>query len=173
MADSSSPSDAALLERAQRLANDAIHAVALQRRRIGSTEPEDDTFVMRWWADLQFMIVALRRLRRAAELASRNTTAGPEVRAALTAFDAALPSIKTMRNVGEHIDSYALDSPRRHDKAIDRRQLEVGEWDGTTFRWLRQRDGRCHKLNTTEALAAAERLYDALRRAALPRADVS
>lgn len=146
------------------MANDAIHGVALQCRRLGSTEPEDDTFVMRWWTDLQFMIVALRRLRRAAELAARSTSAAHDVRAALTAFDAALPSLKTMRNVGEHIDSYALDSPRRHGKSIDRRQLEVGEWDGTTFRWLRQRDGRYHELNTSVALAAAERLYDAVRR---------
>jgi hypothetical protein len=48
-----------------------MFTVALQRRRIRSKEPEDDVFVMRWWADLQFYIVALRRLRRAAELASR------------------------------------------------------------------------------------------------------
>ena len=76
--------------------------------------------------------------------------------------------LATMRNIGEHFDSYALDSPGRHDKWIDRRQLEVGEWDGTTFRWLRQRDGRYHELNTNDALAAAERLYDAVRRTALP-----
>ena len=123
---------------------------------------------MRWWTDLQFMIVALRRLRRAAELATRSTPAAHQVRAALAAFDAALPSLKTIRNIGEHFDSYALDSPGRHDKWIDRRQLEVGEWDGTTFRWLRQRDGRYHELNTNDALAAAERLYDAVRRTALP-----
>lgn len=55
---------------------------------------------MRWWTDLQFMIVALRRLRRAAELATRSTPAAHQVRAALAAFDAALPSLKTLRNIG-------------------------------------------------------------------------
>jgi hypothetical protein len=48
-----------------------MFTVALQRRRTRSNEPEDEGFVMRWWADLHFFIVALRRLRRAAELASR------------------------------------------------------------------------------------------------------
>lgn len=145
--------------------NDAVHAVALQHRRLRSTEPEDDTFVMRFWTDLQFFIVSLRRLRRAAELATRSDTAAQDVRAALDAFDAAVPSLKTMRNIGEHVDSYALDSPQRHDKSIDRRQLEVGEWDGTTFRWLRKRDGSYHALDTDVALASAGSLYDAVRRA--------
>ena len=65
------PSDAAILERARSLATEAISTVALQRRRPRSTEPEDGVFVFRWWADLQFLIVALRRLRRAAQLAAR------------------------------------------------------------------------------------------------------
>jgi hypothetical protein len=47
------PSPGASLERARRLANVELHAIALQRRRLATEEPEDERFVMRWWADLQ------------------------------------------------------------------------------------------------------------------------
>src|SRR5271167_2115064 len=61
-------------ERAHSLAYDAVRAVALQCRRLHRRGPEDDTFVFRWWADLQFFIVVLRRLRRAAQVAAEATT---------------------------------------------------------------------------------------------------
>lgn len=157
--------DAALLGRACRIANEAVHAVALQHRRLRSAEPEDNTFVMRWWADLQFLIVALRRLRRAGELAAHSPAATAVIQDALKDFDQALPSLATMRNIGEHLDAYALDSPKRHDKSIDRRQLEVGSWDGTTLHWLVKQDGSDHELDIDVALSAAGRFYDALRRA--------
>lgn len=64
-----------MLERARSLANEATFTVALQRRRVRSKEPEDDAFVVRWWADRQLFIVALRRLRRAAEFATCATSA--------------------------------------------------------------------------------------------------
>ncbi len=64
------PSPAATIERAHSLANEAIHMVALQRRRLQSEEPEDEIFVFRRWADFQFFIVSLRRLRQAALLAA-------------------------------------------------------------------------------------------------------
>ena len=102
--ETSGPSKAAILERARSLANEAMFTVALQRRRIRTDEPEDDVFVMRWWADLQFFIVALRRLRRAAELASRVEPVKDIVILALHSFDDALPQLAVMRNVGEHIE---------------------------------------------------------------------
>ena len=129
----SGPSHAAILERARSLCNEARYTVALQFRRLGCVEPEDAQFIFRWWADLQFLVVALRRMRRAAELCSR---AAPEVRAAIADFDRALPCLAKMRNVGEHIDAYALDDPKRHDHSIDRKQLQVGTWNGIVFQWL-------------------------------------
>jgi len=152
------PSDAATLERCCRLVNIELHAVALQHRRLCSVEPEDKQFVMQWWTDLGFLMVALLRLRRAAGVLLETTYTSDETRSALAAFDAATPSLRLMRNVGEHADIYAIDSPNRHVKTIDRRQLEVGEWDGTTFRWLRE------QLNIDIALAAAEELYGVLRK---------
>jgi hypothetical protein len=39
-----------------------------------------------------------------------------------------------MRNVGEHIDEYAVEAGR--DREVDRRQLQIGSFDGTTFTWV-------------------------------------
>lgn len=152
------PTDAAVLERAYSLINEALHAVALQRRRVRSSEPEDNDFVSRYWVDLQFLIVALRRLRRAAELASHVPAVKEKLVTALKRFDDDIPGLKTMRNVGEHIDAYALDDDKRHHKNISRKSLQVGSWDGTTYEWLDM------KLNVDDALQAAVELYQTVRR---------
>lgn len=154
-----SPSDAVTMERARSLANEAMFTVALQRRRVRSNEPEDDVFVMRSWADLQFFIVALRRLRRAAELAGLVTWAKDSLALALRNFDHALPQLSVMRNVGEHIDDYAVDSSKRRHKDVDRCSLQVGSWDGT-YQWLGK------SLNIDVAHKAAFTLFAAISAAA-------
>ncbi|MGA9760972.1 MAG: hypothetical protein WBQ14_00910 [Gaiellaceae bacterium] len=93
--------------------------IALQARRLGSKEPEDGTFIFRWWADL-------------------------------------------------HIDSYAIDHPKRHHTEVDRRQLQVGTWDGEIFTWLADKNKLPLQLNVNDAKAAAERLYSAVRELARP-----
>ncbi len=119
--------NAAVIERTFSFVNEAMFTIALQHRRLRSSEPEDAVFVSRRWADLQFLIVAICRLRRATNIAARV----PAFKAALSLpmkhFDDALPALKTMRDIGEHIDDYALDLERRHRKEIDRRQLQVGQ----------------------------------------------
>lgn len=153
------PSDAATLERAYSLVNEAMKTVALQMRRARSSEPEDQTFAFRWWADLQFLMVALRRLRRAAELAATIPTVTKEITDALQKFDKSLPSLRVLRNVGEHIDAYAVDNEKRHHKDVTRYQLQVGKWDGTTYEWLD------NKLNVDQAHEAAFQLHQAVRNA--------
>ena len=150
------PSDAAILERACSFANEAMWAVALQRRRLHSKEPEDDAF-FRIWTDLRFFIVSLRRVRRAAHLAAAVGVVADDILSALRRFDDAVPSLTLMRNVAEHFDDYAVDSPRRRHKAADRRQLQVQSWNGTTFRWLGE------SLNVDVAHDAAFELYSTLR----------
>jgi len=82
-----------------------------------------------------------------------------DVKFALHKFDQALPYLLRLRNVGEHIDEYALDSESRHDKTVNRKELQVGNWDGTVYEWLGIR------LNVHDALIAAEELYRALQSA--------
>lgn len=154
------PPDAVILERALSFATEAVYTVALQRRRLRSQEPEDDRFVLRLWADLQMLIIMLRRLRRAAELAKQVPTVRDSIHRALAEFDQALPTLTKMRDVGEHIEDYALD--QGHDETVSRRTLQVGSWNGTTLEWLGG------SLDVDAAMRAAEELYRAIQAAARP-----
>jgi hypothetical protein len=58
-----------------------------------------------------------------------------------------------MRNVGEHVDAYAVNDLKRHDRSVDAGQLQAGLFDGTVYTWLGE------SLNIDTALGAAEKLY--------------
>lgn len=151
------PPDAVILERAKSLCNEACFTVALQKRRLQSAEPEDGVFIFRWWADFQFLIVALYRLRRAAELAKKVSGVRKVMKRAISEFDKSLPNLRKMRDVGEHIDAYAIDAQTRHHEGVNRRQLQVGSWDGRVFRWLE------HELDIHIAQKAASKLFQAVK----------
>jgi hypothetical protein len=150
------PSPEATIERAFSMANETMFTIAMQCRRLRSAEPDDQQFPLRWWADLQFLIIALRRLKLAAHVArkARSVCIDADIRV----FESALPGLKTMRDTGEHVDEYAVDSSKRKNKAISRRRLHVGSWDGTTFTWLGG------ELNVESGRLAAEQLFAAIRR---------
>lgn len=126
-------------------------------RRLKSEEPEDAIFVLRWWADLQFLIVMLRRLRRSASIAAFV----PPIADALAEFDRSLPGLAQMRNVGEHIDAYAMNDPKRHHQDVDSSGLQVGSWGYPVYSWLG------HNLNVDEAVKAADQLFIAVKSAAI------
>lgn len=153
----SKPSTEATYERARRLANVAIWSVDLQCRRLRTTEPEDATFVLRRWADFDFLVVSLTRLRRAAELAARVPELHPLLPDAIEQFDRALPDLKTMRDVAEHIDDYAVD--QGHKPSIARQSLEVSTLadDGPTLQWLGT------TLHAGDALRASHDLFEAIQ----------
>ncbi len=151
------PKAAATYERARRLANVAMWSVQLQYRRLRGAEPEDADLVLRKWADFDFLVVALTRLRRAAWLASQVPEVESSLLAAIEAFDSTLPGLKRFRNVAEHIDDYALD--RGREQSVRRQSLEVSSFDGEgpTLHWLGS------TLNATEALKASQRLFVAIK----------
>jgi hypothetical protein len=122
-------------------------------------EPEDGNFVLRRWADFDFLIVALTRLRQAARLAAKVPQLQASLDTALVQFDEALPNLKKMRDVAEHIDDYALDEGRQ--KAVARQSLEVStmEADGPTLCWLQAR------LNARDASQASRALFTAVKEA--------
>lgn len=151
------PSDAATYERARRLANLAMWTVALQRRRLKTDEPEDAEFLFRRWADFQFLIIALTRLRRAALLAAKVPALIKAMQDALTNFDAALPKLKRMRDIAEHFDDYALEKGR--DSGVSRDSLEVGVIGNSVFQWLG------HELNADAAVSAAHQLFNDVQQA--------
>lgn len=151
------PSTLATFERAYRLSNIAIHAVALQVRRLRSTEPEDATFILRKWSDFDYLIVSLTRLRRSVQLACELPDVKAELESALNAFDRRLPGLKQVRDTAEHIDEYSRDQGR--NKSISRTALESSLLSsrGPTLNWLGAR------MNATIALRTAECLFLALQ----------
>ncbi|MBK3816463.1 MULTISPECIES: hypothetical protein [Paraburkholderia] len=98
----------------------SLLTVALQHRRLQTTEPEDAAFVFRWWSDLQFLVVALRRLRRAAAIGVRVPSVSERTKCAIDSFDRLLPDLAKMRNIGEHVDEYAVDAPKRRYADVER-----------------------------------------------------
>ncbi len=62
-----------------------------------------------------------------------------------------------MRDIGEHVEDYAVDDTKRHVKTISRGQLHVGSWDGTVFQWLG------YTLDIDNAKQAAEDLFLAIK----------
>jgi hypothetical protein len=149
----------ATYERARRLGNLAMWSVDLQCRRLRSTEPEDEAFLFRKWADFGFLVVALTRLRRAASLAAECPEIRSVIEPAIRQFDCAVPDRKRMRDVAEHIDDYALD--RGRSRSVAHHSLEVSSLndDGPTLEWLEAR------LNAEEALRAAQELFCAIQEA--------
>lgn len=154
------PTSEATYERARRRANIAVWTIHLQCRRLTSVEPEDSDFLFRKWADFEFLVVALSRLRRAAALAARVPEIASRLTSAIARFDSSLPHLKTMRDVAEHFDDYALDRGRKSE--IHRQQLEVSgmSMDGATLEWLGG------SLNIEQASAASDSLFAEIKEAA-------
>jgi hypothetical protein len=148
------PADDVVLKRGLSFAYEALQAadIQLQRAREPATSKPGGAF--QWWIDLQLFIVALRRLRRAAELMSRVDEYRTEILDAISRFDSSVPNVGLFRDVGEHIDDYSLG--QGFNEAVGWRQLQVGEWDGNVFRWLDL------NLNADEALVAARLLVSEL-----------
>ena len=137
------------------LASEAMFTVELQRRRAKGMEPEDDTFANRWWIDLQFLIVALYRLRRVARLAENVPSVRATIAAAGATFDQRLPTLTNMRHVMEHFDDYALDVGR--NVKVSRHDLQVGTWDGKVWQW-----SQIGQVDVDDAFDAAKVLYKAI-----------
>jgi len=79
--------------------------VYLQYQRLSRMEPEDEQLPMRWWADLEFFLVALGRLERSAANALSVPAVRSQMEPALKVFRKGLPAIRMLRDVGEHIDA--------------------------------------------------------------------
>ncbi len=125
-----------ILYRAMIRANRAMFTIQMQVRRIGSSEPEDSSFLGRRIADFEFLVVAATRLRRAGNLAKKAKETNGTIANALSAFDNALPELKKLRDIAEHIDEYSVDDG--WDKSIERQYLEnfAVTNGGKTFTWL-------------------------------------
>ena len=57
--------------RARRLANTLVWTIDLQVHRLKSEESKDKEFVFRKWADFEFLVITLIRLRKVANLITK------------------------------------------------------------------------------------------------------
>jgi hypothetical protein len=148
--DAAMPSPETILDRALAFALEGLQAAEVQLERARQEVSSGPGGAFLWWIDLQFFIVALRRLRQAAELALRVPVQRAAMQQAIKAFDEALPDLLLLRNVGEHIDEYAVGDG--FDSSVKWQQLQVGGWDGSTFEWLGT------ALNADRAIEAGKKL---------------
>lgn len=118
-----------LWEEAKSLANIACWAIELQVERLQREEPEIDDFVLQNVVDFHFLVTAISRLRRAADLACKAVDISDQIRD----FDKAVDGWRKMRNALEHIDDYWRHEGR--DKSIEPGALPVFEF-GPVIRWL-------------------------------------
>lgn len=113
--------------------------------------------------DVFGLILALFRLRLAAQLTARIGDSGTRIEPELKKFDAEIPDVKKLRNVAMHFDEYALGTLNRRNKIGDPPRYVSTEdlWevitDDQSATWLGVR------LNYSEVDLAARNLYDAVQ----------
>jgi len=151
-----SQSNSAIIARTLSYCNESMKTILLQCRRLQSEEPEDSEFIFRKWADLRFLVLSLDRLKKSAIIAKNIPEISAQVEDALKIYCKSLPMLRKFRNVGEHIEDYAVDSGK--DNTVSRRQLQVGSWDGTVFYWLDE------KLDVVDAQSTATKLFTTMQK---------
>jgi hypothetical protein len=163
------------LELARSAANDAIRAVAMQRRRIKQDAEQDDAFFehesVRQEVDVAFLLLALRWLREACQLVAE-LTCDEALAQAVGEFDRRLPGARDLRDVREHIRDYIQGSGRLQaatttpDRLVSVGSLGSRTWlgrdDVSHFIWAGQ------EIRLDDVLPASERLYEAMRAAIAP-----
>lgn len=116
------------LELAASLANLFMRATAMQADRLVAVDRSasarfQDVEDWRREADLQFMAVSARRIRRIAE-AVQEITGDDTLRKEIGAFEQSLPTLKLLRDVHEHLDEYLQGGG--HDDNVSPSNLRVG-----------------------------------------------
>jgi hypothetical protein len=147
------PTDEDILARALVFAEEGLQAAKLQLQRIREEPLTDEPF--RLVIDIQFFLIALRRLRRGAEIGEKWVGSHCQaIQEALRAFDQALPNLALFRDVGEHIEEYAVGAG--NEKSVRWRQVQETAWDGKTIKWLGL------TMNADDAVQAGSDLVGAL-----------
>ena len=138
-------------EDARHLANLGLWAVDLQIKRLKRQEPEDNEFVLRRVSDFHFLVVALIRVRRSAELVNSIV----DLRSALERFDRDIPNLKKMRDILEHIDDYT--KGRGRDTNVVVGGLFTYAFGDDVITWSE------YRLNLDTAMKACETLFSEIK----------
>lgn len=138
-------------EDARHLANIGVWSVELQVERLKKEDQDDAEFVMRKAADFHFLVVALMRVRRAATLVSKSSN----IKNAIGKFDKEVPSLRSMRNVLEHIDDY-IDGKGR-DTSVVIGELFIYAFGSDKVAWSK------YEIDLEKALKASANLFKAIQ----------
>lgn len=120
----------ALYDEARALASNACWSVDLQMLRLKRGKVEISDFQQQPIADFLFLLTAISRLRRAADLASNVV----DLKDDIESFDRSIPGWRKMRNAMEHIDDYWRHLGR--DSSVAPGQLPVFGFGDDNIQWL-------------------------------------
>jgi len=141
----------AVYEDARSEANIAVWAIQLQIQRLRSTQDEISGFALQPVVDFHFLVTALTRLRKMADLVSKFSN----ISEAIKQFDKTLPDLKKIRNVMEHLDDYRLGEGR--NKKVRINALRTIALDTKRIQWLD------YEIKTDEALQISDFLFQAIK----------
>jgi len=147
-----------LSEEARHFANVYVHSVQLQISRI--RQPPTEEFPLASTVDFEFLLISLRKLRRAAELVQRIPPVQLDMDLAIKRFDSALPYLAVLRNASEHFDE--------HLEGRDRGKCLVQNYPSSFSTFLESKGGYVwlnKDINFQDCLNASGALFDAVRNA--------
>ncbi len=146
--------------------------VELQISRLRESSPGAKEGDGRQLVDVTGLILALWRLRLAAEMPHRIENSDDSLAPALATFDRAVPNLTKLRNVTMHFDNYATGTGDRKNtvgeppRLVEAKDLWALRCDAAGFEWLEVRAD----YETTETAARA--LYDAIQKENNSRLDL-
>jgi len=156
------PDEVTLSEEARHFANLYVWAVDTQIKRIkrGMVDPTSLNFALQMVMDFEFLLSALRKLRRSAELMSRIPTVEKDINKAIRNFDEKLPDLQNLRNASEHFDEH-LEGRDRGKNLVDSyvAHFSTLKYHENSVEWLQR------KLDLDIALTEAHFLFDSVRQA--------
>ena len=136
-------------------------AVVMQISRVREERADVEPFVMRSFVDLEFLLVALTRLRRAANVINSFPYTETKLSQAMEKYDRRLSGLKQLRNITEHYDDYLLKKDR--GKIINLKLIRSGYMTKCmSYDCVEWMD---FKLDLDECQAASEELYTSMKAA--------
>ena len=140
-------------EKARSLANIACFSIELQIHRLRKGEPEIPEFVMQPVADFHFLLTAIKRLHRAANLA--NNAIDRKLSSQIKEFGQSLPDWEKIRNTMEHIDGRWQNGKSKFPAS--KRELPGFSFSDDLVEWCGV------KLNLETVMQASSRLFQAIQ----------
>ena len=141
----------AIFEDAKNMANIAVWGVELQIKRLQSQKNEISDFVMQPVVDFHFLIVALTRLRQSASLVSKIS----DISTAINTFDSAIPDLRTVRNILEHIDEYRIG--KGNNKSVPKDSFQTILFGKKSIKWVN------YEINLESAMKASSDLFTVIK----------